>query len=811
MPTLITLPGVPQDGSKKRQFVHLTANQETSVKSRVATEVNETSTEDLAQRNSKDKVNPDQKKMGNSLHPQSSASHTEEMPKSTMYQNAFPGDITAQNDQTWLSKSTNQAFSYIRKENVTREAIGTRIEGNTSSISAYCIATSGSLTSKEINTLNNETRSSEPKEDVHRHTSVNHTSRPTAKTPIAVKPNSASVHCYPSLGSVASKETTTRRDEVLVQNEAFHKLSSTASAITTVPSIFNDGIERGRSASQLPKNPMKLQDAFGDKTNSTSLLPPPNKYKKPNVTRSVPHLIKDGFCNRKDGLHDTPSRHASTMKIFLTVDDPVRPASDSGPFSIRRLLSTQRPSQKSQVTNASACFPSHQQCDLNKHGHPPGTPSGNPSSLNGGIVRDSSPVKPRSASDSFVIQNMHIRTESSQVTNTPSTLSSLQGCGQSPSTVPTSSSFISSRDFTAGRHNSNSLIAPSNGKSLGQEHFGVKGAPLQTSPSNFSKSFYERNEPHQNVGPSNGSSAEKICTNNSSRQNPSYTHERKSKPLFHPGAIKVADKTPQSRTLPVATVQAMTTLSSSLHVGSSVPSRERLNTSHNHSEPPGNRSYSTEKTRNAQQWRHKDHKIQTRHKSYDVEALDLPGSTSSLLTPSTTSENSDLRTFVSYLTEPERPQTISAIKEQELETSFDTGQDGQLLESRTYCDSVQTQQSEIFQNQSRRVWTLQSDCNWVSDDPNRMGMNNAPDIYMRVTDRDILPNHDDNVLQNLPYFPGCHSPVDKQYTPVGYTSSTAHLSSSHLQHYPIRQMKELQLSHPRKRKLLSPYRQFNLT
>lgn len=101
----------------------------------------------------------------------------------------------------------------------------------------------------------------------------------------------------------------------------------------------------------------------------------------------------------------------------------------------------------------------------------------------------------------------------------------------------------------------------------------------------------------------------------------------------------------------MATVQAMTTLSNSLCAGNSVPARERLNTSPDHSEPPENRRNSTEKTRNVQQWRHRDPKIQTQQKSYDVEALHLPGLTS-LLTPSTTSENSDLQTFATYLTEP---------------------------------------------------------------------------------------------------------------------------------------------------------------
>ena len=789
-PTLITLPSGHQDGSKKRQFVHLPANQDTSVKSCVATGVSDTSAADLVQRNFKDKALPGQKRMENGLYAEPSASHTEEIPKSTVYRNAFPGDVTTQNDQTWFSKSTNQAFNYTRGENVSHEAIGSQVEGNTRFISAYRKETSGSVASKEINTQNDETRICKPKEDEHHHTSpVDHTFTPTAKTPIALK--TGSVHCYPSFGSVATKETTSRRDEVLVQNETFSRLpSSTTSTSTTVPSVSTDEIERERSASQLPKKPRKLPDAFRDKTTSTS-------HKQ------------DGFYNLDDSLHDNPSRHASSMKVFLTVDDPVIPASDSGPFSIRRLLSSHKPSQKSQGTNASSWLPSHQQRDpkVSKQGHPPGAPSRNSSSLNGGIVRDNNPVEPRK---SFIVENMHISTESSQVMNTPSSLSSKQDCGQCSSIVPTSSSFIP----TPGRHNSNSLIAASNGKSLDQEHFGMHGTPQQTTPLSFSQSFYKHSEPFQNAGPSNGSSAEKICTTISSRQNPGHTHERKSQPHFHPGVIKIADKTPQNRKLPVATVQAMTTLSKSLYVGSSaVPTRERFNTGHNHSEPPGNRRYSTEKTRNIQQWRHKDPKLQTKHQSYDVEGLHLPGSNSSQLMPSTTSENSDLQAFAGYLTEPESPHIVSAMKEQGLETAFDIGREGQLLEMRKY-DSLQTQQVEIFRNQSMRVWTLQSDDQWRSDNPNRMGMTNAPDIYESVTERDILPNYDASMLQNLQYFSSDHSPVDKQYTPVGYTSSTAHLNlqnSLHLQHCPMRQMKQLQLSHRRKRKPRTQDRQHNLT
>ena len=777
MPTLITLPSVHQDGSRERQLVHMPANQETSVRSSVASSLNETPAMDHAQGKSKDKTLPDQKRLGNGLYPQSSAFHTEQVAKNTTHRSAFPGVITAQKDQTWLSKSTNQVFNCIRRENVSREANRPRIEENTSSISTYCKATFGSVTSKETHTQNGETRTSKPEEDVHRHSGVDNKSSPTAKTPIAVKPNSTAVHCYPSFGSVTSKEIATRRNEVLVQNEAFPTLSSTS---LTVPSISNDGIERERSESQRPKSSMKLQDAFGDKTNSTLHLLPPNKFKKPGVTKKIPRLIKDGFNNREDGLHDTPSKDASSMKVLLRVDDPVRPASDSGPFSIRRLLSSYRPSQKSQATNATSCVSPRQQCDLNKHKHPSGTPSRNSLSLNGAIVRNNNPVKPRSSTNSSIIQNMHISTESSQVTNTPNIRSSPQDYDQSSSTVLRTSS-TSSSDFIAGRNNSNSLIAPLSVNSLGQDHFGMHGAPLQTTPSSISQRFYEHNRPSQNVGHSNE------C-------------ERKSQAHFHPSVIKIADKTAKKRKLPVATVQAMTNLSSPLHVGSSVPSRERLNTRRNHSKPPGNRSYSTEKTRSIQQWRHKDPKIQTRQKSYDVETLHLPRSTSSVLT-STNSENSDLQKFVSHLTEPEHPHEISVIKEQELETSLDIGREGQLLGLFSYHNSVNTQQVEILQKQSMRVWTIQSDENWVSDDPNRMGMNNAPNIHESVTDRDILPSYEDNVLQNRPYFTGCHSPDEKQHTPVGYTSSTAHpnlQNSLHLHHCPMRQMKQPQLSHHRK-------------
>lgn len=629
MPTLITLPGGHQDGSKKRQFVHLPANQKTSVKSCVATKVNETSAEDLVQRNSKDKALPDQKRMRNDLYSQTSVSHTEQIPRSTKYQNASLGVITTQNDQMWFSKSTDQAFSYKIRENVLHESIGPQIEGNASSISSYHEETSRSLTSKDINT---ETQFCNPKEDVQRRIRVEHTSNPTAKTPRALQTSSTSVNGYPSLISLASKGATFRSDEVLVQNKAFFRLpSSAASKSTTVAFASNNGIEKRRSAIQLP-------DGFGDNTNSTSQLPLANKYKKPYVTRGVPHIAKTGLYNLDDILRDTSSRHASSKRVFLTVDDPVRPASDSGPFSIRRLLSSHKPSQKSQVTNASSCFPRHQHCDISKQGNPTGTPFHNYSSLNGGIVRDTNPVKSKSTSDTShrvsTRHDMHISSESSQATNTPSS-----------SIVRTSFSVIP----TAGRHNSNSLIAPSNGKSSGQELFGMQDVPLQTTQSGFSQSFYKHNEQRQNIATSNGPSTEKICTSNTSRQNSAHTHERKSH--FHPCVINIADKTPQNRKLPVATVQAMTTLSNSLCAGNSVPARERLNTSPDHSEPPENRRNSTEKTRNVQQWRHRDPKIQTQQKSYDVEALHLPGLTS-LLTPSTTSENSDLQTFATYLTEP---------------------------------------------------------------------------------------------------------------------------------------------------------------
>ena len=794
MPTLITLPGGHQDGSKKRQFVHLPANQKTSVKSCVATnKVNETSAEDLVQWKSKDKTLPDQKRMRNDLYLQTSASHTEQRPKSAKYQSASLGVITTQNDQMWLSKSTDQAFNYKSRENVTNEATGPQIEGNASSISSYHEETSRSLTSKDIKT---ETQFCKPKEDVQRHIRVEHISNPTAKTPRALQSSSTSVSCYPSLISLASKGATSRSDEVLVQNKAFFRLpSSAASKSTTVLFASNNGIEKRRSAIQLP-------DGFGDNTNSTSQLPLPNKYKKPYVTRGIPHIAKNRLYNLDDSPRDTTSRHASSKRVYLTADDPVRPASDSGPFSIQRLLSSYKPSQKSQVTNASSCFPPHQHCDTSKQGNPSGTPFLNYSSLNGGIMRDNNPVKFTSTGDTShrvsTRHDMHISSESSQATNTPSSISSLQGCGQRSPIVRTSSSVIP----TAGRHNSNSLIAPSNGKSSGQELFGMQDAPLQTTQSGFSQSFHKHNEQRQNIATSNGPSTEKICTSNTSRQNSAHTHERKSH--FHPGVIKIADKTPQNRKLPVATVQAMTTLSNSLCAGNSVPVRERLNTSHDHSEPPENRRNSTEKTRNVQQWRHRDPKIQTKQKSYDVEALNLSGLTSSLLTPSTTSENSDLQTFAAYLTEP-------ALKEQGLETPFDTGQEGHLLEMRK-CDSLQTQQVGIFQNQSMRIWTHQSDDHLISYNHNRMGMSTkAPES---VTDRDIRPNYDDNMLQNLPYFSSGYSPVDKQYTPVRYTSSTVHRNpknSLHHQHCPMRRTRQFQLSYHRKRKPPSPYRQYHLT
>lgn len=130
------------------------------------------------------------------------------------------------------------------------------------------------------------------------------------------------------------------------------------------------------------------------------------------------------------------------------------------------------------------------------------------------------------------------------------------------------------------------------------------------------------------------------------------------------------------------------------------------------------------------------------------------------------------------------------------------------------CDSLQTQQVEIFQNQSMRIWTHQSDDHCISDNPNRMGMTKAPDIHESVTDRDIRPNYNDNMLQNLQYFSSGYSPADKQYTPVRYTSSTVHRNpknSLHHQHCPMRHTRQFQPSYHRKRKPRSPYRQYHLT
>lgn len=796
IPRFLTLPSFHQDGSGKSQFVYLQANREISGSS------NETSVRDPFHQNSNDKSLPDQKMMESGSNPQAPTSQIEGIPKRTIsaHRNVSSRNIITQEDERWLSKSTDQANNHPRIDSVFSQATGLPIEGKTSSKSSHCKVPFGSIASKEITTQKNETWASKATDNVSHHTSIDKASSQTVKTPVAERTRSISAYCNPSFGTMASKETATKKDEVSlpksanrVQNEAFYRSShSVVTTSSTVPSVSEVGTERAKSASQHPKNPQKLPGAFGDKTCLISNVSPPNKCPKPDITSVVPQIIENEFCNLKDNLQNVPSGHSPSMKVFLTVDEPVRPASDSGPFSIQRLLSSHKPSKESQVTNAQSSLPSQQESDLNKHEHLPGFSSSTSSSLKGDFVRTNDPVKPTPI-------------------NTPSSRSSFQGCVQSSSALSTSSGNTLSRDSTAGRHISHSLAAPANG-SLEHEKSSIRPAPLKTTSSNISQAFDKRNEPRQNTGSSNESSSENIRTNTSIRQNSGNTQKSMSQIDFQSRVSKLShDKIPQKRKPPVATVQAMTSYSNSLQVSSSVRSPEQLNRSSNDSRPPKNGRNSTGDTRTTQQWRHKDPKVQTKRKECDVEALHFPGSTPPLFTPS---QDSDLQTFVSYLTDSETPNAGSVMKEQTFEASFDIGQERLLERHLTYYDSLEAQQVEIFQNQSRRVWTLQSGDNWKSEDQSGMGMFNNPDIYSNATEGELLSSYDDNILQSQSYFSNCHSPADAQYTTNGFIPNGAHYNPQnrlHLEHCPMTQVNQHKNQQPhlhrRKQSGRPPYKQ----
>ncbi|XP_078348004.1 uncharacterized protein LOC144633095 isoform X1 [Oculina patagonica] len=779
IPRFLTLPSFHQDGSGKSQFVYLPANREISGSSNVSNEVNETSVRDHFHQNSNDKSLPGQKMMESGSNPQASTSQIEGIPKRTIsaYQNVSSRNIITQEDERWISKSTDQANNHPRIDSVFSQASGLQIEEKTSSSSSYCEVPFGSVASKKITAQKDELWASKPTESVSRHTSTDKVSSQTAKTPIAERTSLISAYCNPSFGTMVSKETSTKNDEVLfpkstkrVHNEAFYRSSySVVTTNTSAPSVSEVETERAKLVSQLPKGPQKLPGALGDKTCLISNASPPNKCSKPDITSTVPQIRENEYCNPKDNLQNVPSGHSSSMKVYLTVDDPVRPGSDSGPFSIQRLLSNNKPTKESQVTNAPSSLPSQRESNLNKHEHLSGVSS---SSLKGDFVRANDTVKPTPI-------------------NIPSSRSSLQGCVQSSSPLSTSSGNTSSRVSTAGGHILHSLAAPLNG-SLEHEKSGIHPAPLKTTSSNISQAVDKRNEFRQNAVSSNESSTKNIRTNTLIRQNSGNAHQSKSQIDFQSRVSKLShEKTPQKKKPPVATVQAMTSFSNSLHVSSSVPSPERFNGGRNDSRPPKNGRNSTEVTRNTQQWRHKDPTVQKKRKDYNVRAMHFPGSTPPLFTPS---QDSDLQTFVSYLTDSEPPNAGSVMKQQTFEASFDIGQESLFERHLTYYDSLEAQQEiEIFQNQSKRVWTLQPGDNWKNDDHSRMGTYDSAGIYPDATTGELLSSFDDNILQSQSYFSNGHSPADAQYTTNGFIPNGAHYNPQnglHLEHCPMSQVNQ---------------------
>ena len=770
IPRLLSLPSFRPDGSGKSKLVYLPASRETSGSSSVSNEVDEITASEHIHQDSNNKILPGHAVMENRSDPQAPTSPMERIQKRAIsaYRNVSSRDSTSQNE-ILFSKSTDQANNHPRIDKVFSQATGLPTGEKTSSISSRCRVPFGSMI-----TAQKDEWGSKPTEMVTHHTSVAKASSKTAKTLVAVKTSSLSAHCNPSSGSMASKETPTQKGEVLlsksakqVQNEVFYRSSyPVATKSTTVPSVSEVGIERVNSARQLPKSPQKLPGTLSDKTYLTSNVSSPKNCAKPDITSGVPEIREYEFCYRKDNVQNVPSGHSSSMKVSLTAHDPVRPTSDSGPFSIKRLLGSHMPSKEPQESV------------LNKHKYLSAVSSCS-SSLKGEFVRDNDSVKPTSSHSPSSIEIFPSSKDPAQVTNTPSSLSSLQRCVQSSSSLSTSSSNTSFRNSTAGRHMSPSLTATLNG-SLEQEKSGIHPAPPQTTSSNISQALYNHNKPRQNPASSNTSSAETIGTNTSIRQNPGDAHKSKSQIHFHSSVLKLSrDKTPQKGKLPVATVQAMTSYSNSLHASSSVPSPKRLN-----------RRSSTEGTRNRKQWRHIYPKIQTKQKEYDVEALHFPESPSSLFTPS---QNSDLQTFVSYLTDPETPNAGSVIKEQTFKASFDIGQESLLEGHLTYYDSLQAQQVEIFQNQSRRVWTLQPGDNRKSVDHSIPGMYNNPDRYPSATEEELLPSYNDNMMPSQSYFSNCHSPADTQYTTNGFKPSGVQSSPQsrlHLGHCPMRQAEQ---------------------
>lgn len=752
--------------------------------------------------------------------------------------------ITTQNDKAWISKSTERVNNHTW-DNTASEAHKSPMEDETSAMTTHCKIPFGSMASKGTTTHKDEAWSPKSTDRVKTFPNIENALRQTTKSQIEGKTRAMSTFCNATFGSMASKDITTEKEKTgfsqfsqRAENEAFSRsATSMISGSTTVSSVSKIGIERSMSASQLPKNLQKLSGSVGDKTNLTSNVSPPCKYSKPDTTSGIPRIREDEIYNLEGRLPAVPSGHSTSLKDRLfRANNPVRYAANSGPFSIQRLLSSQKPSQESaQVPSAPSSLPSLQECDRNKQsssalrassrctspsyktsrpdttsgvprirenkvhnldGRLRGVPSGHSSSLKGrvsikgGFLKDKNPASTGGPLDIQTMLTSNEPSRQSQAANTPSSVPSPQGCvlhKQSSSVLRVPSS---TRDSTAHRQNSHYLTTTPNENSL------EKDGHLQTKSSTVSPGFHKHSKPLQMPVPSNGSLAKTAYASN--RQNPGHTRELNSQLLLHPGVFKLSPvKTRQNRNLPVATVQAMTTSSNSLPVCSTFHSPDRSKTSRYHPGAPRNKRNSIEGTRNIQQWCHKDPKIQMRNQGFDVDAMYFPDSTSSLYNSFTTSKKSDLETFVSYLTEPESPNTVSVMTEQTLETSFDIGQES-LLERPTYHDR------RLSVQPVKRLWTLQPSDIWMSDEQKRMEMYNNPGIYPSVTERQLLQRYDDNMLPGQSYFSNCHSP-DKQCTSNGFLSSGANCNPRDRlrhDHCPLRQ------SHHRKRKHRLTYEQW---
>lgn len=771
------------DGSGKSQLVYLPTNRETSGSNSVSNEGNETSVTDHEYQYSNERSILDKTLIGNGSYLQTSMSPME--PKYAMSdhqdESLSSRSITTQNNEIWFSKSTQQADNHPRIDKVFSQAVGLPIEEKRSSISTHREVPFTSIASNEITGQKNETWGSKPTDSVSNHPRVDKASSQIVKTPVAVRTSSISAHRNASFGSMASEDITTQEDEVpvkQVQNGEFYGTSYSADKTrTTVPSVSESSIQIAKIKSQFPSP-------------------------KPDITRSAPQIRKDESSSLKDNLQTATFSNSSSMELFLTINEPERPAPDRGPFSIQRLLSSHKPSKETQVTNVPSSIPSPQKGNVNMPKNPTGVSSGAASSLKAGFRRDKDLVRPSSKYDPESIQILDNTNGLVEVTNASSSLPSRQDVVQSLSPSGKSSSYTSSRDSMVGRHISHSSTVSPNGPSE-QGKSGIHPAPLQTTSSNISPAFPKHHKPSQNAMssklkcknaiPPKESSVVNTHTNTWIRQDPNDAREPNSQLHFQSSVLKLpCDTTSQKRNLPVpvATVQAMRSYSNSFKVISSVSSTEQLNRSRNDSGSPHVHN-SNESKRNTQQWRHKDPKIQAKRKQHDTDTFHLPVATASL---NTSSKNSDLQTFVSYLTEAEIPNARSVVEKQTFEASFNIRQESLL-------ESLLT---------SKTVLTIQPGDNRKSVDQSRMGMHNNTDFYLGATERESRPRYDDKILQSQSYFTN----ADIQYRTKGTIPSGAHYNPQnrlHFEHCPMRQVTQYKnpQSHPhhRKQREKSTYKQ----